>query len=512
MIEKYVKNTVIYNEFTQEENKNFFDLSRQKFIHNIDSLYYTVKIKDEHWDNYLELVSLLDRYKEQCYSNREKIIVSDIGDDYVMRGIGSSPYAFDVDKTNCYMMFFIKSKMTNTPEVVIQIRSQFLWIEGEYEAVEKSLEDIESILSSFNIEIEEVKENRIDYAYHTNYIQDPLNFFKEENLNAMQVSRFKRASKEYFFNGEDSVECDYITFGRKKSNNIFFRIYNKTKEFIEMGYKQFFNRIWLDNKLINQYDFYCYEKAFILQSYRYLDIARLEFYKEFGKDDIYKSSIDKLLNSKDRDYFAIKKLADKLTPRITLVMNIEFETRRKFYYSLDDSVNQLLKVYSDCKDYAKKLYVKLDNKQLFTNLLTNDVIRFIDMKDTHTRKKNKSTAQWWTRLQQCKVNKRNCKIKDVELVRKYQRDLDIEITKKRLVNNISTYSLYLGKDLESTCLEDTLDFICTLNENDIENSIKYKKKKFALLKNRLSEVQINTDSEKRSYSLLDNVTGELIEN
>ena len=523
MIDKTTKKTILFNDLSEENQNKMFDVSMKKFIHNIDSLYYVVKIKGD-WNTHegcKSFVYYLKEQKEECLKTYEPYVLEDLGTEYLMNGIGSANYRYDIEKKDKYIIFLMHNQINpNTPELWVQIRSQFLWTYGEYRAVEESIKDVESILAKYKIEIEEIKENRIDYAYHTNYIQDPLSFFKIEDLNKMQVSRFKRWSLEGCFVGEWDMDLDYITLGRKKSNNLFFRIYNKTKEVIEQGYKQFFIKLWYLEKMINFYDMYCIEKAFENSSYDYLDVARLEFYVEHGKNKVYKQQIKELINTNNYDYKQIRKLANQITPKVTLVCNVEIETKRKYYKSLDNSVDTLLKVKSKCPSYANKLYIKLDNKQLFHNLLTcknekqEGVIRFIDYKAKNkfgkgwTRKSKYPTATWWKRLQAVKVN-RKFKEEDVQLIREYQKNLDEKCIKRRLINTVSTYKLYKSQDVESSLAEDLLDFISGINESDTQKAIEYKKKKIALLGARLKDVN-KTDCE-RIYTLLNLETGEILD-
>jgi hypothetical protein len=525
-----VKNSTIFNELDSVKRKDFFDIRDKKFIHNIDSLYYVVKVKQE-WNKDLgcrRLVNYLKSKKAEAVKQFDPITLFQngntniLGSSFTMNGIGSKPYQFDIEKKDKYMCFVIEHQLNeNTPELWIQIRSQYLWLYGEHVAVRDSLQDIENILSVFNIDILEVKENRIDFAYHTNYIQDVLKHFEEKNLNRMQQSNFSRYSKEGKFVGEFEIENDYVTLGRKKSNNLFFRIYNKSKEVVEQGYKQFFLKIWYFEKLINYYDFYCYEKAFKQANYKYVDIARLEFYIENGLNQEYKGQALELINSQNRDYEKIKKLADILTPKVTLIVNVEIETKRKFYYSLDDNIDALLKVKSkDAKDYARSLYLKIDNKKVLHDYLTRNntknegIIRFLDYKaknkfgESWTKKAKFPTAVWWKKLQSCKVNWR-FEEEQVDLVRQYQKSLDIEKMKKRAVNSISTYKVYLSHDdsVNTSFEDDILDFLSTLNESDIEKQLENKRKKFTQLSARLEGLE-KTEAI-RTFKLLDTETGEL---
>ncbi|MGG3781570.1 hypothetical protein [Schinkia azotoformans] len=529
MIDYKTKKCKLYGEINEHDQKKFFDYKSKKFLHNIDSLYYVVKVKND-WNKdsgCRRFVDTLEIKKRLAIKSYDPVVVYDTDKqrcqfDLIMNGIGSKPYMYDLEKKDKYIIFIMNYQLNEkTPELWVQIRAQALWLQGEYEIVNESIKDVTELLSSYNIEIDEIKENRIDWAYHTNYIQDPLNFFKEEDLNRMQESRFTRYSSEGVFVGQFEVDKDYITLGRKKSNNLFFRIYNKTKEVIEKGYKQFFIKLWYLENMINYFDYYCVEKAFLNHNYKYLDVARLEFYLEFGKDNLIKDEINNLINKQSRDFEKIKALADLLVPAVTLVLNVELETKRKFYYSLDTCINILLKLKSDCPAFARSLYLKLDNKQVFHNYLTcntseqSGIIRFLNYKaknkngESWTRKSKFPTAQWWQRLQSVKVN-RKFDSEDVTLIREYQKTLDIDKIKKRLVNSVLTHKVYLNTDnLDSTFEEDLLDFISNVNENDTENAISYKRKKFTLLKNRLADLE-KTDS-KRTFKLLDSETGEIID-
>lgn len=531
MITYKAKKSVLYKELDKEKREHFFSLTCQKVIHNIDSLYYVIKLKND-WskDEGCKLFkSFLEKYRQEIVKTNEQLTCFQnlsLSSEWIMNGIGSNPYLYDLGQPDKFLCFFIGTQLnSDTPEIWVQLRSQYLWLSGEHPSVNESLTQIEELLGRFDIEIAEVKENRIDYAYHTNYVQDPTSYFRSENINRMQKSRFTRGSLEFSFKGDFIVETDYLTLGRKKSNNLFFRIYDKTKEVIEQQYKQFFIKIWYMEKMINYFDLYCIEKAFLRISntnYKYLDIARLEFYLEHGQDQEQKNKILKILNDKSLDYEKICELADILTPAVTKILNVEIETKRKYYYSMDESINTFLNVKSpECKPYAKKLYRILDNKQVFHNHLTckNDkqegVIRFLDYKAKNrlgkgwTKKDKYPTSDFWQRIQSTRVNRKYYD-EDIKLLREYQDKLSIDIMKKKITNMVSTYSLYVhGDDVQNDTYHDVLDFMSTLNETDMEKAILYKQKKKSLLANRLEKVEGTSKLEKH-FKIVDLETGESI--
>jgi len=500
------KKSEIFTEFNDNDNVFWFDKKRDKFIHNIDTFYYVAYALTD-WNNDINVTKLteyLEYKKNESLLVFEPLVLNSIRSDFVISPLGFGMYSYCIEKKDKYMIFISRKLPTEeTPPVLVQIRSQYLWLYGEHRAIEESFEDLKFILDKYEIEIERTVENRIDFAYHTNYIQDPLNFFKEDKLNSMQVSRFTRWHKEGSFVGEDIVECDYLSLGRRKSNNTFVRIYNKTQEVVSQGYKQFFIKVWLFNNLINRYDHYVLEKCFANQSYNYVDKARLEFYIEYGNNPKFKDDAKYLL--KGYDSISIKKLADKLTPKLTIICNIEIQTKRKFYSTMDNSFS-LLKTVTCKYNELIKIFKILDNKDLLHNYITNYVIRFVD-RDTHTRKKNCYTSSWWKLLQDIKlfnvIDDDNRK-----LIREYQRDLDTDKMKKRVLNSLSTLSIYINKDNQNTLTSDVIDFMSYLNESDIEKSLEYKKKKSALLKNRLDNLK-TLDLEK-SYLIVDSETAEIL--
>lgn len=516
LISYKAKKSILYSELDSPRKHHFFDFTQKKFMHNIDTLYYSITVKND-WkydSNCILFKSYLASFQESALKQMELMPVFtteqmrtdveiNLTGEWLMNGIALSPiYKHDLQKPDKYFVMIAPNLPNeNTPQFIVQLRSQYLWLRGEKAAVKESLSEIEELLSQFAIEIKEVKENRIDYAYHTNYIQNPTSYFKSENLNRMQCSNFSRWSMEGNFRGQFEVEVDYVTLGRKKSNNLFFRIYDKTKEVIQQGYKQFFIQMWYLEKMISYFDLYCIEKAFLNPSadnYKYLDVARLEFYLDYGKDEIYKGIIRDLLSDQSRDYEAIIELADILTPPVTKVLNVELETKRKFYSTMDNSMAALKVSSVDPTHYSAKLFRILDNKALFHDYITcnngvKGIIRFIDYKAKNrlgkpwADKNDFPTSDFWRRLQSIGTDWHR---DDVELIREYQQNLSLTLIKKRLVNQMSTFSLYAhGEDVQNDLIHDVLDFMSTINETVLHEANEYKKKKLLQINGRLDKVE-----------------------
>lgn len=507
MIFHNVKRTKIYKELSESDNTMYFDKVKDKFIHNIDTLYYVGYIRNiyNECENVKSFLQYLEIKKNNAMETFDDVILEEISTDLVIKTLSFGMYSYCIEKKDKYMIFICRKKITDkTPEILIQIRSEFLWLYGEHRAIEESYQDFNNIIKKYDIEVLKTMENRIDFAYHTNYIQDALNFFKEENLNKMQVSRFTRWHKEGRFVGDEEVECDYLSFGRRKSNNTFVRIYNKTQEVLNQGYKQFFIKVWLLNGLINRFDYFVMETCFKEGTYNYVDRARLLFYLEHGNDHVIKDKINYLLNGSDN--LSIKNLSDELVPKLTIITNIEIQTKRKFFATMDKSINMLKSVTSKYAE-TDRLFKIIDNKDMFHKFITEDIIRFVDF-NSHTRKTNCDTSYWWKKLQDIKLY--NVITDDNrKLIREYQKDLDTISMKKKVLNSISTLSLYMKNDNDDNIQKDLLDFMSFLNESDIQKTIIYKQKKSASIKNRLQ----NLDSVliQKNFVLYDLETAEIFD-
>ena len=506
MITYNAKKSLIFAELGEEKQKEFFDLKTKSFMHNIDSLYFMIRINEDWKEHYgaVAFKSDLLAFQSASYEVEEFPCYEHLGS-WVMKGVAFSKiYRYDLHQNDKFALFIAHTvPNANTPQIMVQLRSQYLWLEGEKQAVIKTLKDVETLLKEYDLTIQEVKENRIDYAYHTNYIQNPTTYFKHQNINKMQQSRFKRGTIEFYFKNEWDVETDYLTLGKKKSNNLFFRIYDKTNEVINLGYKQFFIEMWHQKKLINTYDKYCLEKAFLnpsAENHKYVDVARLEFYVEYGSNQEQIKNCLHLINAKNKNYPAIIKLANELTPAVTKILNVEFETKRKFYSTMDETINTALPVVSDVPKYSHKLFRIIDNKKLFCDYLTcntsdgSGIIRFINYKaknkngDAWQHKRDFPVSDFWDRLQNVTLN---WDAPNVELVRQYQKSVSLELMKKRATRAIGVLSLYQNGKVKENLYEDVTDFLAVLNENDLHNAIEYKEKRFRQLRERLTNIDVS---------------------
>ena len=475
-----IKNTLIYKEFGIKASDMFL-YSSKKFITHIDTLYYAVYLDCLDWKNDVrkkQLCDFLKSAKEMCRAEgKAQNIYEDIYEGLQVKDYNFGFYNLHIGKADCFDIF-ISDYLPNkdTCPIIVQLRSQFLWLKGAKVAFDEACACLEKILSVYDFQIVRTQENRIDFAFHTNYIQDVLNFFPEKKLKEMQVSDFVRWHKEgYFF--DDNTYCDYFVLGRRKSNNVFFRIYDKTKEVIEMGYKQFFIPIWLENGLISKFDKYILEKCFEHGLYVYKEKARCEFYLEYGLDSEHKQVITDMLDDENVTYADWKRVADCLVPDLTTICNVEFQCKRKFFYNL------VLPRATKDTSYKANVYNCFELYYSIINKLTYDTIRFVKWKGKWQgiKRIERPCADWWERLQNAKMFEFN----DIhyDLVREYQNTMDVERNKLLAIGKIASLSAYLGEnEQEDTFQNDISDFVMSLNDNDFKTYNKKKREKYKDLK------------------------------
>lgn len=481
MIHHSYKNTLIYNEFDEKNNIYWFDFKRQKFLHNIDTYYYSVRFTadEESKDNFYEV---LREDKERCKKEGETL--SSISSKYITNGYSFGSYKYDLEIPDEYLILIAEHVPNEqTPQIIVQIRSMPLWLYGVFDSIKKSFECVQDICMQFNLSIKEVKSNRIDYCWHTNYIQDLDTFFNPVNIAKMRVSRFDTADMHFKFRGEEDIEYDYIRLGRLKSNNMIFRAYLKSKEVVEMGYKPWFLKIWQLNGLINRYDLYVYEECFKNHSWEYLHKARLKFYYEYGQDQNKKNIIGAILNEQNgtgiSNYDDLKSFADELTPKVNFIINFEYQTMRKFYSSIE-FVN-----FRDRQGICKDLLLELDSRRLVLDYLTHETLRFVG-KNGDTNKARRDYAPFWERLRKSKIIDCIVPPESLSLVRVYKTNLCADLVKRKAINNIATLNVYKQND-NVNIYSDIVDFVSSLNDNDLYQMKQYKNKKIQLLKNTLEE-------------------------
>lgn len=527
---RLIKDTYVYNEFDEVENTYWFDFKQKKFLHNIDTFYYAVKFKQDFTADSKDARVKDFRRKFEALSRQWDDLNSfDASVSFFVPGmpdaLNYSPftYAFFYNvKLECPELFdiFFAPKVphsadngdSNTCECVVQIRSYMLWMYGVKLAYERSYAYVQAIADYFGLEIDFVQENRVDFCWHSNYLKNPEKFFTPENFYKMRVDRFKDALIHTSKKGSENFEIDYLAMG-KRSQKIFIRIYLKSKEVVEKGYKPWFFKVWLFNGLINRYDMYCYEYAFLKHSWKSLDLGRLQFYAEYGRQKHYVEKCRRILAQEETmSPDSLHAFADRLTPAVNLIMNVEYQVMRKHTKSYE-----LIPFFDNSdKLTGKRIYDFLDNRKLICDYLTSKVFRLVEPHEPGKNDSNKSRRDlcaFWKALRSCKLTDTFIPEEDRFLVRTYTRKLNSEVVKSRAVKAAITYGIYTRGINSDSPLTDCIEALCMLNDNDMHDAYNYKSKKVRQFNaNELTDTMENAVKRSSNLMLIDKDTGDIIFN
>lgn len=459
-----VKRSDLFKQFTIEEQKKWFSVKEKKYISHIDTLYYSVFLKNDFKGKtpceIVEMVDILKEMKNKLEKNQEEFWF-DEDETLIYSRKRNRMYDHCISLNGMYDIF-IASNIPNdvTPRIHIQLRSYSLWCWGEKNSINHSFTSLLKILNQFNIEVDRVQENRLDYCYHTNCLQSSQEVFEDSFLKEHLNTNLKIYNKVGRFN-DGELTTEYFSLGQRKSNNVFFRSYNKTREVVEMGYKSFFFEIWLEQGLISNYDYYVYSDCFNRQRYDSIEFSMAKFYVEYGKDEKYKETLNNMLNNKNITVNQVREIVKGILPYPTIIVNIEFQTMRKFYSNGDELINGLPFLEHKYDKYLNRLFRIIDNRKIFLNYLTSITVSFKKDKDLITDDEKLIYCDFWYRLRKLKIDG----IKESSYSRVYKHNLNIELLKKRIKGNLASLSLYLGND-DDDIQKDMSNLISILNDND----------------------------------------------
>lgn len=434
-----IQHTRIYQEFNDTDREYWFDFKKNKFLHNIDTFYYSVKLLEDFTDDSKDDSVLKLR---QFFDKKKSLLASRHGE--------SVPVYF----SGCDRSLNLRSG---------------------------------TFAGFFNI-----------------CLENPEKFFSPENFYKMRVDRFKDALMHTAKVGSEGYEIDYVSMG-KRSDKVFIRIYLKSKEVIEKNYKPWFFKVWLFNGLINRYDLYCYEECYKKHSWEYLDTARLKYYSEYGTDQKLQKQCRAVVEGQvTMSPDMLHKLADALTPKVNLIMNVEYQTMRKH-----SKTYQLVPFRDNSsKLTAQRIYDYLDNRKIIADYLTQYVFRMVKP-DGDVNKSRRDLCAFWSALRSCRMVDVNVRTKDVKLIRQYCRKLNSEIMKKRVINAAITLGIYTRGINQDTVVQDCVEALCQLNDNDIHDAFRYKKKKARQFNaSELAETYVSSDT--HEYQVVNINTGELL--
>lgn len=474
MIDKCIKQSPVFSEFTPSEQNYHFDLKKEKVMAHVDTLYYACFICgdsnacEENMQALLDQLKALKSQKAADYNSYVEFFGLSV------ENVRFSNYEYCLRLEENFDIF-ISSYLPNdfTPRIIVQLRTRTLILDGACQAICKSFRKVEDILSVFGLVIDRVQENRIDYAYHTNLIQNPYKFLNDEMLIKKMKTKIRLYTK--VGNVGKTMDIDYLALGSRRSNDVFIRIYNKSREVVEKNYKSFFFDKWLQDGLINRYDHYVYKKAYESGSYLTgLLVGRIDWYLDHGtnpeiKDKLLKVKSSSYVNSDNTDQ--LKKIVDELLPPVTLIVNIEFQTKRKFYSSLDEWMSKFaiavvkdgkLQDFLDDKEIPLyRLHRILTLRSEICNYLTSETLSFVENKGT----KKEKLCYFWQRINQCYIEEYEQRILD--LFRCHERITDVERSKRRVCGTVAQLSILKSGNFEkSNFKEDISDVLCSLNDND----------------------------------------------
>ena len=522
MIERHnTTDNLLFKEMSLEEQEEYFSFYKNAFVHNIDTFYYSVKFKNDfrlktHDDNVINLRKYF-RLKYDYMADGDFDAV-----DFHLKGMDRNlvlrPVTFSRFYSTClsypeYFDIFLAPVVPKaadggesvTSECIVQIRSYMLWQYGVRDSFENSYRYVKAVAEHFGLQIDHVQENRIDYCWHTNYLSNPEKFFAPDSFYKMRVDRFKNATYVTNKVGSEDYEIDYVALG-KRSDKVFVRIYLKTREVIEQNYKPWFFQVWHMYGMINRYDLYVYEKCYERRSWFYRFYARLEFYREHGTDPEKLARVAGILDGKEiitED--ALIRLADELTPRINLVVNVEYQTMRRHSKSYE------LIPFRDYSGYgeAARLYQYFDNRKLISDYLTDKVFRMVEKTGAEI-KSHRPLCGFWKALRSTRCIDMRMTPEQAKLVRNYNRKLNIDAMKKRVLCSAVTLGVYTRGLNEDSPMQDAFEALMRFNDNDIYNAVRYKTRKLRQF-NPEELAGVYEGDTVHGFMLLDEETGEVFD-
>lgn len=500
--------SAIFSEFTPAEQKTHFNLVQRKFLAEIDNFYYMVELDEVRCKDDIEcLVEALERFAKN-FDIKAKEKLDFMGFDFYP--FGMKGYSYRLSLPECYDILIRKSLPNpNTHRIWVQIRASFIWKYGVKECIDRSFNGLQRILGVTKIKVLSVQENRVDYCFHNNAIQNPEKFFDRPKLR--KYCKTNSRIYELIGNPQNDWSLDYVSVGSRRSNKVFFRVYNKTREVVEMNYKSFFIQTWYEQKLINSYDKFCLEYAYLLKSYDVgILIGQIKWYLKFGKNEDLKVQLQELYNKyfvensnsvrirnslkksidvfvETGDYVYLRQTVLNILPPVTVITNIEYETHRDFYRSFNKSLINLKDSGVKMGELLSRVYLIYECRKVFVDYLTSfgNIVSFVKDRtlskadivsiiadDKGILKKDVTSdmvseyidgfyLDFWKRVRRADWHTDY----KPELMREYERKMDVNRVKRRLVSNIASISVYQNGENGNGLMSDIYDTFNTFNDN-----------------------------------------------
>lgn len=529
MVDKQrISNCAIYNELSEDDLKYYFDQKTKKFLHNTDTFYYSIKLREDFTHlsqdkNVLAFRRCVEKLNKkqmmnQFSSDTIEFFVPSKGDYLnVVSGSFTNFYTFRLSLPEEFDIFiapFVPGTYdcvsdSVTSEIIVQIRSSLLWSLGIHAAFERSFSWVQGICDMFGFHIHEVKENRTDFCYHSNYLEHPEVFFAPGSFDAMKCTRLGDGTRYIFKDdGSRSDKFAYLSRG-KRGDKTFLRIYNKTMEVVEEGYKAFFLKTWLFHGLINRYDFDILERCYLKQNYKYSTIARLNFYLQHGSNPFYLDLCKQQIAVYEKGNKITDKmitLCDKLTPPLNTIINVEFQLMRKGSKSYD-----LLPIKDNSsKGPCRRVYDFLDNRRLITDYLTSKIFRLVE-KTGDDNKSRRPDCGFWNALRHTKMVDCAKLPEGLKIHRIYSRELNTVKMKQKIIHSAVTYGIYNKGINDDSPVSDIMLSVLKLNDNDIHEAEVYKRRRAKQMNKEALLQALPEKVTKYEFTMLDVNTAEIID-
>lgn len=121
-------------------------------------------------------------------------------------------------------------------------------------------------------------------------------------------------------------------------------------------------------------------------------MARIKFYSEYGS---YQKDIQRckeiLSNEKDVSPDVLNRLANRLTPKLTLITNVEYQTMRKMSKSFPLIPLKDNSIYG----VARRVYDYIDNRVLIADYLTHSTLRLVQPEGEVNRTQRDYVGFWF---------------------------------------------------------------------------------------------------------------------
>lgn len=465
----------------------------------IENLYYTVNL-DIPWND-----EKLNVFRDSFASLKDKaqqedvfITVNGVNSEVSPSGMKRYPFKLHVeDKADIY---FANSAMGSNYPIYVMLYAKYMWLNDLDTCTAFVNSFILDFIKSFVIDakILDVKINRTDFACHNTYITDLMQWLPESKLFKKVIFPSKNVSKYYSEKpglNDDVTDNNGVVYGK---GDLLVRIYDKTREIIEMQHKEFFIPLWYENKLISKYDYDVYTAAFGLGSRSYEYSVTYGMYKYYEKEFLinfdlinkyyaaeYKKLVrfatvfDAMQNAFNigitGDYIKYVKRIFRLYNKYVKsvidcpksVFNVEFQVRRPV-------LKQCAFIENSCPDVdgvVQEVYSRLDsidslkkNAQVIFDYLTHDCFRVIQ-EGTATRKTRCRTDLIWQQIQDTKMYGFP-RTENVIMLREYSHKMDKAHTVQRSVSNLA-HLAYINGQIDKYIINDDVIPIPILNMVDM---------------------------------------------